>query len=114
MKISPTFAVLAILLLPGSALADDILPASLLGGLGSCLTPVETYPYQLPKSDPLYETARKDHQRYLEEMEDYVNCLDRERGTALAELRASFNLFLKNFGRDAAFKYAAEREAAQE
>lgn len=103
------------LLLPFNAVqADDLVPASLYGGMGSCLTPVETYPYKLPKSDPLYETALADHQRYLEELEDYVNCLDRERSSALAELRASFDQFMSNFGKDAVLKYAAEHEAARE
>ena len=43
-----------------------------------CYLPVEPYPYKLEKSDPLYDTARDDHQRYLEELESYVNCLDWE------------------------------------
>lgn len=58
-----------------------------------CYQPVETYPYKLDRAGPLYETARTDHQRYLEEMETYVNCLDRERSNALHELQSSFRLF---------------------
>ncbi len=108
--------VLAILLLGfGSYIqamaAEDVLPGNLPVGLGACYTPAETYPYKLERSDPLYQTAREDHQRYLEEMEDYVNCLDRERSEALNELRTSFDSFLKNFGRDAVLKYAVEKEA---
>ncbi|MDD9908536.1 MAG: hypothetical protein OXR62_02485 [Ahrensia sp.] len=92
------------------ALAEDRLRTiNLSAGLKSCLAPIETYPYRLDKSDPLYETAREDHQRHLDEMEDYVNCLDRERGAALDQLRASFDLFLENFGEDAVLDYAAER-----
>lgn len=91
--------------------AEDLSPVSLTSGLGTCLQPIETYPYKLSKDDPLYQTARDDHQRYLEELEDYVNCLDRERSEALHELRASFNLFMENFGRDAVLKYAQEKEA---
>lgn len=93
------------------AVAQNALPANLPVGLGACYTPVETYPYKLSKSDPLFETALTDHQRYLEELEDYVNCLDRERSQALSELRTSFDLFMSNFGRDAVLKYAAEKQA---
>lgn len=96
---------LMVILCGTAAYAEDVLPASLLGMMESCLTPVETYPYRLDRSDPLYETAREDHQRYLEEMEDYVNCLDRERRNALAELQSSFRLFRQNFGKDAVFRY---------
>ncbi|MEM7289139.1 MAG: hypothetical protein AAF412_02005 [Pseudomonadota bacterium] len=96
-----------------AAAQESLQPVRFQDTAGGCLSPVESYPYKLPKDDPLYETAREDHQRYLEELEDYVNCLDQERGTALAELRASFNLFMENFGRDAVLKYANEREARQ-
>lgn len=111
--LSLSFTILFAWCIPAHA-ADAVVPVSLYGGMGSCLTPAETYPYKLSKSDPLYDTAREDHQRYLEEMEDYVNCLDRERGAALDELRTSFDLFLKNFGRDAVLQYGAERKAAIE
>jgi len=104
---------LAVLTVLGSAPAgaDDLKPVSLTAGLGACLQPIEAYPYKLTKDDPLYQTARDDYQRYLEELEDYVNCLDRERSEALRELRASFDLFVENFGRDAVLKYAQEKEA---
>lgn len=86
--------------------------ASLPMRLGSCYAPVEPFPYKLEKTDPLYETARDEHQRYLEELESYVNCLDQERAGAFEELRASFDLFMENFGRDAVLKYAQEKEAS--
>ena len=70
-----------------------------------CYLPVEPYPYKLEKSDPLYDTARDDHQRYLEELESYVNCLDWERTAALHQLKSSFELFQENFGNDAVLKY---------
>lgn len=82
---------------------------SLYGGVGSCFPPDEPFPYKLSRSDPLYDTARDEHQRYLEQMEDYVNCLDRERGVALGELRTSFNQFKNYFGKDAVLRYAAEK-----
>lgn len=80
-------------------------------GIGSCFPPADPFPYKLEKSDPLYEAAREEHQAHLEGLEDYVNCLDRERGVALAELRTSFDLFMSNFGRDAVLSYGAERKA---
>jgi len=98
-------SMLATIVLCCPAQAGDIVPASLYGGVGDCLPPIETYPYKLERSDPLYDTAREDHQRYLEEMEAYVNCLDRERSEALFELQASFRLFKQNFGKDAVFRY---------
>ena len=114
MKLSAGSLLVCLLLFAAPAKADDLLPASLTGGIGSCFTPVESYPYKLDRSDPLYQTALEDHQRYLEELEDYVNCLDQERSSALAELRASFDLFMANFGEDAVLRYAAEREATRE
>lgn len=97
----------------GIAFAQDRVHwASLPIGLGSCYAPAEPFPYKLEKSDPLFETARDEHQRYLEDLEDYVNCLDQERAGALAALRGSFDLFLSNFGENAVLKYAQEREAS--
>lgn len=100
---------------PISANAQDTpLPVSFIDGLGSCYAPAEPFEYKLEKSDPLYDTARDEHQRYLEELEDYINCLDLERSGALTELRSSFDLFIDNFGQDAVLRYAAEKKAAEE
>lgn len=93
----------------GAAHAQPVHEASL--GIGSCFPPAEPFPYKLEKSDPLYEAARAEHQAHLEGLENYVNCLDRERGVALGELRASFDLFLENFGKDAVLSYGEERRA---
>lgn len=73
--------------------------------IASCFPPTDPYPYRLEKSDPFYKTARREHQSHLEAMEDYVNCLDRARAAAFNGLRASFNLFLENFGEDAILSY---------
>lgn len=81
--------------------------------IGTCFPPPEPYPYKLEKNDPLYEAAREEHQAHLEGMEDYVNCLDRERSAALVQLRTSFDLFLANFGKDAVLSYGEERKARQ-
>lgn len=101
-------------LFQGAVAQEQIKKASLPLGLGACYTPVEPFLYKLDKSDPLYDTARDEHQRYLEELEDYVNCLDRKRSEAIDALRTSFNLFKSNFGLDAVFKYAKEKEAARQ
>lgn len=76
--------------------------------LGTCFVPAEPYPYKLPKSDPLYEIARDEHQAYLESMELYIRCIDSERAVAVAQLTYSFKQFQQNFGKDAVFKYSAE------
>ena len=89
--------------------AKEPLLVTRLGGVGSCFAPEEPFPYKLNTTDPLYETAREEHQRYLEEMEAYVNCLDRERSQALSELKASFHLFQHNFGKNAVFQYGQLR-----
>lgn len=110
----PTFVLCLTVFLPAHfAMADNAYPASLYGGMGDCYAPVEPFGYKLSKSDPLYEAARQEHQQYLEDMEDYVNCLDRERGIALGELSASFNLFLENFGKDAVMRYGEEKRTDQ-
>lgn len=70
-----------------------------------CLPPLRPYPYKLEQADPLYATAREEHQAHLEGMEDYVNCLDRERAVALAQLHLSYRLFKTNFGDDAVLSY---------
>ena len=110
MRAAFVVCVLVGILLCSPAAAQDPLPVKLYGGMGDCLAPAETYPYKLDRGDPLYETARQDHQRYLEEMESYVNCLDRERSAALAELKTSFRLFRQNFGKDAVFRYGRTRD----
>lgn len=98
-----------------AASADDrLLAVRFDGGLGACYAPAEPFPYKLSKSDPLYETARDEHQDYLEALEDYVNCLELERRDALEALRSSFALFQTNFGRDAVLRYGQERQAAGE
>lgn len=102
--------IVSLVLLSGTVFAQDRLqPAKLPVDLGTCYAPTEPFPYKLEKSDPLYETARDEHQRHLEELEDYVNCLDRERSVALSTLRNSFDLFMSNFGKDAVLKYAKEK-----
>lgn len=73
-----------------------------------CFPPDDPFPYKLSKSDPLYDAARGEHQAHLEAMEDYVNCLDRERAAAFALLQSSYDLFMENFGRDAVFRYPVE------
>jgi hypothetical protein len=83
--------------------------SSLYGGMGNCFPPEDPYPYKLTKSDPLYNAARDEHQKNLENLEDYVNCLDRERGAALHQLRQSFELFKRNYGKDAVFKATVEQ-----
>ena len=82
----------------GSAAADE----------GPCLEPIEPLPFRLERSDPLYAAALDEHRRYLEAMEDYVNCLDRERFVALSLFRESFKQFRDFFGDDARFEYDAD------
>lgn len=108
-----TIAVLllgAILQAPHPVKASELSPVNLFDGMGSCLPPEQPFPYKLNKSDPLYDTARNEHQRYLEDMEDYINCLDRERVDALNELTTSFNLFRENFGKDGVFIYGNNKK----
>ena len=83
-------------------------PASALPPEGPCLEPIEPLPFRLERSDPLYAAALDEHRRYLEAMEDYVNCLDRERFVALSMFRESHRQFLEFFGDDARFEYDAE------
>ena len=70
-----------------------------------CLEPLEPLPFRLDRSDPLYPAALDEHRRYLEAMEDYVNCLDRERFVALSMFRESYRQFREFFGEDARFEY---------
>jgi hypothetical protein len=110
----PSVAICLIVFLPAHfAMADNAFPASLYGEMGDCYAPPEPFGDKLSKSDPLYEAARQEHQEYLEDLEDYVNCLDRERGAALGDLRSSFNLFVENFGDDAVLRYKNDRGASE-
>ena len=43
--------------------AKEPLLVTRLGGVGSCFAPEEPFPYKLNTTDPLYETAREEHQR---------------------------------------------------
>lgn len=83
---------------PGSASAD-------------CFLPEEPFPFKLDKSDPLYEAARDEHQEYLEQLEEYVQCLDQERAYTFNELKSSYRLFQENFGKDAVYRIIDDREA---
>ena len=91
--------------------APLVVSALLLGGtaVGAaetvCLEPIEPLPFRLDRSDPLYAAALDEHRRYLEAMEDYVNCLDRERFVALSMFHESYRQFQKFFGDDAKFEY---------
>ena len=76
-----------------------------------CLLPEEPFPFKLDKSDPLYATARDEHQAYLEDLEAYVKCLDQERLFAFEELKSSYRLFKDNFGKDAVYRIIDERSA---
>lgn len=102
----------AILVLPTKS-DENISRVALVNGAGFCFVPTETFTFKIDKSDPLYETARDDHQRYLEELEQYVKCLDEERKHAISEFRSSFKLFTENYGKDAVFRYSQEREENQ-
>lgn len=84
-----------------------------LSGVGYCFSPEEPFAFKLDKSDELYETARDEHQRYLEELEQHVKCLDEERTNAISEFKSSFKLFTENYGEDAVFRYSQEREENQ-
>ena len=112
-RLSITALLFCLLVSQGTSVyAQNVTEVSLVSG-EICLPPDDPYPYKLPKSDPLYDTARDEHQEHLESLEKYVNCLDRERGVALDQLRSSFDLFLDNFGEDAVLKYGAERKARE-
>ena len=78
------------------------------GAATACLEPLEPLPFRLERSDPLYPAALDEHRRYLEAMEDYVNCLDRERFVALSMFKKSFRQFNEFFGDDARFEYDAD------
>ena len=86
-------------------------PASALLAEGPCLEPIEPLPFRLERADPLYAAALDEHRRYLEAMEDYVNCLDRERFVALSMLRESYEQFQEFFGDDARFEYDTDGNA---
>lgn len=70
-----------------------------------CVEPIEPLPFRLERTDPLYPAALNEHRRYLEAMEDYVNCLDRERFAAISLLRESYEQFRAFFRDDAHFEY---------
>lgn len=113
MRCAFRFVLLAAILQTHPVVAGDLTRVNLCDGVGSCFPPEEPFQFKLEKSDPLYDTARDEHQRYLEGMEDYINCLDRERVVALEELRTSYNLFRNNFGKDGVFKYGADQGIGQ-
>lgn len=70
-----------------------------------CLEPPPPFPYALERSDPLYAAALDDHRRYLEALEDYVNCLERERAAAFTAFREASDRFHRFFGDDAVLVY---------
>lgn len=76
-----------------------------------CLEPLEPLSFQISKEDPLYDAALAEHRQYLEDMEVYVNCLDRERFVALSMFTESFERFREFFGDDGTFIYEPDKAA---
>ena len=74
-----------------------------------CVEPPPPFPYPLERSDPLYRAALDEHRRYLEALEDHVNCLERERAAAFTTFREATERFRRFFGDDAVLVYD-ERE----
>lgn len=114
MKLFPLTYLAVLILLPAATNPVNAQPptgTSHLGGVGGCIPPEPPYPYKLSKTDPLYETALRDHQASMEGLEDYLNCIEHERERAYTELENSFDLFIDNFGEDAVLKYVKKREA---
>ena len=74
-----------------------------------CVEPPPPFPYPLERSDPLYRAALDEHRRYLEAIEDHVNCLERERAAAFTTFRDAAERFRRFFGDDAVLVYD-ERE----
>ncbi|MEM8863321.1 MAG: hypothetical protein AAGD96_33845 [Chloroflexota bacterium] len=75
-----------------------------------CATPMEPFDIEInKKQEPdLYEFIRSQYQRYLEEMETYLRCLEQERKFGLERLTKINKQFQDKFGDDAVFRYLVE------
>jgi len=81
---------------------------------GYCLEPPEPFLDALSRNDPLYGTARDEAQRYFEDMEDYLRCLEHERAAAYARLTRNYQIFQQNFKNEAAFEYNLDDDRRRE
>ena len=75
-----------------------------------CAAPMEPFDIEInKKQEPdLYEFVRSQYQRYLEEMETYLRCLEQERKFGLERLTKINKQFQDKFGDDAVFRYLVE------
>ena len=78
---------------------------------GVCYRPAEPYPYPPPADDPEFAAfVNGDYQRYMLEIEDYLNCLNAEQADAFEEHREVMDRWIAYFGEDAALWFDLEED----
>ena len=67
-----------------------------------CYRPAPPYPFEPPRDDPgFYAFINEQYQRYLVDMQDYINCLNEEQHDAFEESQHVLQRWLDYFGDDA-------------
>lgn len=68
----------------------------------SCLPPEEPYPYEPPDDPKLRDLVNQQYAEYMEQVEDYLNCLQLEYRRAFEEAKLKSQQWRQYFGDDAA------------
>lgn len=90
----PLFAVIAFTLLAPCAFAQG------------CLPPEQPYPFEPPTDDPeLRAIVRDQYRAYIDDSEDYMNCLQTEFGRAHQETRQVLDRWILYFGNEPTMSY---------
>ena len=72
----------------------------------ACLPPEEPYPYDPSSLDPeLRAIVNAQYETYVREIEDYINCLEDERGHAMRSAQEIVQRWIRYFGEDAVVRY---------
>ena len=68
----------------------------------SCIAPDEPYPYEPPDDPELRNIVNQQYAQYMEQAQDYLNCLQHEYQRAFNEAKQMSRQWLRYFEADAA------------
>lgn len=95
----------------GLAVAAFLTMVSIAWSQAACYRPVQPYPFAPPADDPeFYAYVNGEYQRYMLEMETYLNCLNVEQASAFQEVEVVMDRWIEHFGDDAALWFDLEED----
>lgn len=76
----------------------------------ACLAPEEPYPYDPPADPKLRALVNEQYGEYMEQVEDYLNCMQIETARAHHEARLIMDRWIRYFGDEAGIKIDARSQ----